>query len=129
MANGARAAQLSDLHIIVVGRLAHCASADAEDIARWLGLPVVVAEAQARPHSRRTCRARAERQQHGPLGASPADLGEHAALEAQSDRLGLGPYPDLLVSPAVEAVDQGPVRGPLIGGMWPLAAGRPPLSR
>jgi DNA-binding IscR family transcriptional regulator len=45
MTHGARAAELSDLHMIVLGRIAHAASADVEDIARWLGVPVVVAEA------------------------------------------------------------------------------------
>jgi DNA-binding IscR family transcriptional regulator len=45
MANAERAAELSDLHMIVLGRIAHHAHADAEDIARWLGVPVVVAEA------------------------------------------------------------------------------------
>jgi DNA-binding IscR family transcriptional regulator len=45
MANAERAAELSDLHMIVLGRIAHLASADVEDIARWLGVPEVVAEA------------------------------------------------------------------------------------
>lgn len=36
--------QLSGLHMIVLGRIAHRGMADVEDIARWLGVPVVVAE-------------------------------------------------------------------------------------
>jgi DNA-binding IscR family transcriptional regulator len=40
-----RQAILSDLRMIVLGRIAHHATADAEDIAAWLGVPVVVAEA------------------------------------------------------------------------------------
>jgi hypothetical protein len=36
---------LSDLHMLVLGRIAHRARADAEDIGAWLGLPVAVAEA------------------------------------------------------------------------------------
>ena len=36
---------LSDLHILVLGRIAHRTIADVEDIARWLGVPVGVAEA------------------------------------------------------------------------------------
>jgi hypothetical protein len=36
---------LSDLHMLVLGRIAHRAGADAEDIGAWLGLPVAVAEA------------------------------------------------------------------------------------
>jgi hypothetical protein len=36
---------LSDLHTVVLGRIAHRARADAEDIGAWLGLPVAVAEA------------------------------------------------------------------------------------
>jgi hypothetical protein len=36
---------LSDLHMLVLGRIGHRAIADVEDIARWLGVPVVVAEA------------------------------------------------------------------------------------
>jgi hypothetical protein len=37
-----RAAKLSDLHMIVLGRIAHLASADVDDIAGWLGVPVEV---------------------------------------------------------------------------------------
>ena len=33
---------LSDLHILVLGRIAHRTIADVEDIARWLGVPVGV---------------------------------------------------------------------------------------
>src|SRR5262245_47855621 len=40
-----RATELSHLHLFVLGRIAHRAIADVEDIARWLGVPVVVAEA------------------------------------------------------------------------------------
>ena len=36
---------LSDLHMLVLGRIAHQAGADPEDIGAWLGLPVAVAEA------------------------------------------------------------------------------------
>ena len=36
---------LSDLHMLVLGRIAHRAIADVEDIARWLGVPVAIAEA------------------------------------------------------------------------------------
>ena len=45
MATGARGTELSDLPMIVLGRIAHHAIADVEDIARWLGVPVAVAEA------------------------------------------------------------------------------------
>src|SRR5262249_36467135 len=45
MATGARGTELSDLHMIVLGRIAHRAIADVDDIAGWLGVPVVVAEA------------------------------------------------------------------------------------
>jgi hypothetical protein len=47
MANGARAAQLGDLHMIVLGTIIHRAIADAEDVATWLGVPVVVAGSAA----------------------------------------------------------------------------------
>jgi hypothetical protein len=42
MTNDERAAKLSDLHMIVLGRIAHLASADVDDIAGWLGVPVEV---------------------------------------------------------------------------------------
>jgi DNA-binding IscR family transcriptional regulator len=45
MATGALGTESSDLYLIVLGRIAHRAIADAEDIARWLGVPIVVAEA------------------------------------------------------------------------------------
>ena len=45
MATGAPGTELSDLHMIVLGRIAHRAIADVDDIAGWLGVPVVVAEA------------------------------------------------------------------------------------
>jgi hypothetical protein len=38
-----RETELSDLHMLVLGRIAHHAAADAEDIALWLGVPLVVA--------------------------------------------------------------------------------------
>jgi hypothetical protein len=40
-----RATELSDLHMLVLGRIEHRAIADVEDIARWLGLPVAIADA------------------------------------------------------------------------------------
>ena len=45
MATGSRATELSDLHMIVLARIAPHEIADVEDIARWLGVPVTVAEA------------------------------------------------------------------------------------
>jgi DNA-binding IscR family transcriptional regulator len=45
MATSMRATEPSDLHMIVLGRIAHRAIADVEDIARWLGVPITVAEA------------------------------------------------------------------------------------
>ena len=39
MATRAHATELSDLHMIVLGRIAHLAITDVEDIARWLGVP------------------------------------------------------------------------------------------
>ena len=45
MATGAAGMKLNDPHIVVLGRIAYCAIADVEDIAPWLGVPVVVAEA------------------------------------------------------------------------------------
>jgi hypothetical protein len=45
--------ELSDLHMIVLGRIAHRAMADVEDIARWLGVPVVVADALCADLARR----------------------------------------------------------------------------
>jgi hypothetical protein len=45
MATGSRGTELSDLHMILLGRIAHRAIADVDDIARWLGVLVVVAEA------------------------------------------------------------------------------------
>jgi hypothetical protein len=45
MANVDRAAQSSDLHMVVLGAIAHLASADVEDIAGWLGVPVAPAAA------------------------------------------------------------------------------------
>jgi DNA-binding IscR family transcriptional regulator len=45
MVTGTRETEWSDLHMIVLGTIAHRASADAEDIATWLGVPVAVAEA------------------------------------------------------------------------------------
>ena len=35
---------LSDLHMLVLGRIGHRAIADVEDIARWLGVPVAIAD-------------------------------------------------------------------------------------
>jgi hypothetical protein len=43
MANGERPALLSDLHMLILGRIAHHATADAQDIADWLGVPIEVA--------------------------------------------------------------------------------------
>jgi hypothetical protein len=45
MPNVERAAQLSDLHMVVLVAIAHHATADVEDIAGWLGVPVEVAAA------------------------------------------------------------------------------------
>ena len=45
MASGARGTELSDLHMIVLGRIAHRAIADVDDIALWLGVPITVADA------------------------------------------------------------------------------------
>jgi hypothetical protein len=45
MTTGARATELSALHMIVLGRIAHHATTDVEDIAGWVGVPVAVAEA------------------------------------------------------------------------------------
>jgi hypothetical protein len=45
MAGDERGTELSDLHMIVLGRIAQGTITDAEDIAHWLGVPVVVAEA------------------------------------------------------------------------------------
>jgi DNA-binding IscR family transcriptional regulator len=45
MAKSMRVTELSDLHMVVLGRIAHRATANAEDIAAWLGLPGAVAEA------------------------------------------------------------------------------------
>ena len=45
MPTGSRGTELSDLHMIVLGRIAHRAIADVEEIAHWLGVPVVVTEA------------------------------------------------------------------------------------
>ena len=45
MPTGARGTELTDLHMIVLGRIAHRAIADVDDIALWLGVPVVVADA------------------------------------------------------------------------------------
>jgi len=40
-----RTVEMGDLHMIVLGRIAHHASAAVDDIAGWLGVPVVLAEA------------------------------------------------------------------------------------
>src|SRR5262249_13526713 len=45
MADHASGTELSDLHMIVLGRIAHRGIANIEDIACWLGVSVVVAEA------------------------------------------------------------------------------------
>jgi hypothetical protein len=45
MATGVPATELSDLHLPVLGRIAHHAAADPMDIAGWLGVPVTLAEA------------------------------------------------------------------------------------
>ena len=45
MATDTRATDWSGLHMIILGRIASHGSADVEDIARWLGVAVVVAEA------------------------------------------------------------------------------------
>jgi hypothetical protein len=45
MASIERAARLNDWHMIVLGTIAYRATADVEDIAGWLGVPVVGAEA------------------------------------------------------------------------------------
>jgi len=59
MATDLRATELSDLHMLVLGRIAHHAAADAQDIAGWLGVPVAVAEALcAGAGSRGPCHAR-----------------------------------------------------------------------
>ena len=44
MATNLRATELCDLHMIVLGRIAHLAAADAKDVAGWLGVPAAVAE-------------------------------------------------------------------------------------
>jgi DNA-binding MarR family transcriptional regulator len=44
MANAESRKQLSDLHMLVFGRIAHRARADAEDIGAWLGLPAAAVE-------------------------------------------------------------------------------------
>ena len=44
MTNDERAAKLSNLHMLGLGTIAHHASADVEDIAAWLCVPVVVVE-------------------------------------------------------------------------------------
>ena len=36
---------MSDLHMLVLGRIAHRGIADVEDIARWLGVSVAIADA------------------------------------------------------------------------------------
>jgi hypothetical protein len=38
-----RAPELSDPHMLILGRIAHHAPGDAQDIADWLGVPVEVA--------------------------------------------------------------------------------------
>jgi DNA-binding IscR family transcriptional regulator len=43
VATGVRTAELSDLHMLVLGRIAHHATADGQDIADWLGVPIEVA--------------------------------------------------------------------------------------
>jgi hypothetical protein len=59
MTNDERAAKLSDLHMIVLGRIAHLASADVDDIAGWLGGAGRGARGRVRrPGSRRACDAR-----------------------------------------------------------------------
>jgi DNA-binding IscR family transcriptional regulator len=45
MVTGRRAAELSDLHMIVLGTIAHRGSADVEDIAEWHCLATAVVEA------------------------------------------------------------------------------------
>jgi hypothetical protein len=45
MATDLRATDLSGLHMLVLGKIARHAAADADDIARWLGVPVAVAAA------------------------------------------------------------------------------------
>ena len=37
-----RATELSDLHMLVLGRIARHATADAEELVLWLGVPVEV---------------------------------------------------------------------------------------
>ena len=37
---------LSDLHVQVLGRIAHRTIADVEEMARWLGVPVAIADAE-----------------------------------------------------------------------------------
>jgi hypothetical protein len=44
MATTACQQQWSDLHMIVLGRIAYRVRADAEDIGAWLGLPLAVVE-------------------------------------------------------------------------------------
>jgi hypothetical protein len=43
MVNAESQKHLSDLHMLVLGRIAHRAGADAEDFGAWLGLPAAVA--------------------------------------------------------------------------------------
>ena len=45
MMSGENGTELGDLHMIVLERIAQQTMADVEDIARWLGVPVVVAQA------------------------------------------------------------------------------------
>jgi len=44
MANGTRVTHLGDIQMIVLRRFAHHAIADVDDIARWFGVPITVAE-------------------------------------------------------------------------------------
>src|SRR5262245_4798262 len=58
MATGASGTELSDLHMIALGGIAHLAIADVDDIDRWLGVPVVVAEILCADLKARVCSRR-----------------------------------------------------------------------
>src|SRR5262249_24279981 len=45
VATGVRPTEMSDLHMLILGRIAHRRLADVEEIADWLGVSVVMAEA------------------------------------------------------------------------------------
>src|SRR5262245_40888244 len=74
--------QLSDLHMLVLGTIMHHTSADAEEVAGWLGLPVILVETLC-DELEATGRLTLARGQHAAIRPSPQPAIRPACLPAR----------------------------------------------